>query len=574
MVQLQPRGGTAKDSTIGLGILLGGFDQEDLCIFALGAGADEHAAGGGKTLHACSPTAHFSFSSPSWYLTMLLTKATGSVAAGRRGAALLRRCCVFKDNKPPSVHSRHLAASAGATAPRHKTHPKHDFEPSERSRRGRRQYDKKQAVNDRRGSQPRRVNATKKKKRYSEETAAFAQKLNQIARGSSKSAAQQAQDMLNDLIRRIDSGKNVGGVSLNTILCTTVINAWARRGRGEEAEALLNEMEERFVLTKDDNIRPDAYLINCCITAWSRCKRRGSAARAELLLERLINDQQLQPDTFSFAGAITARSRSKERGSAARAMQLLERMEEMDLEPNNIVLSSVIHALANTCSGEEVNAEGAVRLLDRMDQPDSVAFNSVLHALSKSGEEGSAKSAQALLERMERLSRRGNEQVRPTVQSYTSVIMAWSRAKEPAMAERVLQRLERSDAGIQPDTAVFTSVINSHITSEKEGSLDRASELLSKMEDLRLGEDANILLTPSIYHALMTAYARNKNKEGAEKVQVLLERMEKLRDTGCTECTPTAVSYRIAMRAWKENRHEGYGDKVKALHARMTKENS
>ena len=506
---------------------------------------------------------------------MLLTKATGSTAAGRRSATLLRRCCVFKDcNKPPSVHSRHFAASAGAATPRHKTYPKHDFEPSERSRRGRRQYDKKRAVNDRRRSQPRGENATKKKKRYSEETAAFAQKLNQIARGSSKSAAQQAQDMLNDLIRRIDSGMNVGGVSLNTVLYTTVINAWARRGRGEEAEALLNAMEERYVQTKDDNIRPDAYLINCCITAWSRCRRRESAARAELLLERLINDRQLEPDSFSFAGAITAWSRSKEKGSAARALQLLDRMEEMDLEPNNIVLSSVIHALANTCSGEEVNAERAVRLLDRMDQPDSVAFNSVLHALSKSGEEGSAEGAQALLERMERLCRRGNEQVCPTVESYTSVIMAWSRAKEPAMTERVLQRLERSDAGIQPDTAVYTSVINSHITSEKEGSLDRASELLSKMEDLRLGGDANILLTPSIYHALMTAYARNKNREGAEKVQVLLERMEKLRDTGCAECTPTAVSYRIAMRAWNENRHEGYGDKVKALHARMTRENS
>ena len=84
----------------------------------------KRSPGGRRTDTARSNRSFFSL----LYLTMLLTKATGSAAAGRRAAALLRRCCVSKDIKPPSVHSRHFAASAGAAAPRHKTYPKHDFE--------------------------------------------------------------------------------------------------------------------------------------------------------------------------------------------------------------------------------------------------------------------------------------------------------------------------------------------------------------------------------------------------------------------------------------------------------------
>ena len=62
-----------------------------------------------------------------------------------------------------------------------------------------------------------------------------------------------------------------------------------------------------------------------------------------------------RPDEYSFSTCISAWAKSGEKGSAQRAKDLLHRMEELGMEPNNIVLSSVIHAL--TKSRESGSAE-------------------------------------------------------------------------------------------------------------------------------------------------------------------------------------------------------------------------
>ena len=426
----------------------------------------------------------------------------------------------------------------------------------------------------------------RRKPRYNQETADFSSQLNELARSSRPSGARQAQTLLDNLIQLIDRGKE-SKVALNTVLFTTVINGWSRRGSGNEAQALLDRLEERYEQNRrDDKLRPDAFIYNACILAWSRSRNPDSAKNAELLLRRMI-DASVSPDSYSYANTINALARSKQKASGRRAEALLEEMEQAGLEPNNVVLSSVIHALSK--SGEGGSSERAKKILDRMTVPDTVAYNSVLDALAN---DGAAKSADALLRKMEGLCKKargdggsslrrnggaGEKNICPNRISYTAVIAAWSNSEDEngaENAERVLMRMQalhdnRLLQDVRPDTVAFTASLNAWAKGRKTGSAERAERILDRMEELHRARSQYCKLSKTVCNVVANAYANSREKGSIEKAEGIIGRMVKLQEDGFPECAPDEITFRIVIRAWSRSKRKGYGQHVQRLHNRM-----
>jgi hypothetical protein len=131
-------------------------------------------------------------------------------------------------------------------------------------------------------------------------------------------------------------------------------------------------------------------------------------------------------------------------------------MQECDVKPNNVSFSLMIHAY--TKSGQQGSWKRAEALLEEMHTcynvaPDVVTFNTVLWAIANSGEPDAAERAEKMLIQMIQRKLSNKASVTPDTVSFASVINAWAYTSRYNLciaegAWRVLQQqLELMDSG-------------------------------------------------------------------------------------------------------------------------------
>ena len=167
-------------------------------------------------------------------------------------------------------------------------------------------------------------------------------------------AAQRAQVLL-------DTMKS-SGMEPSARTYASVLQAWAREGKPQQAQAILHQMETS-----------DYKLYTTVLMAWADKK---NAQRAEQILNQMIEHQSLSPNRQCFVAVISAYSKT---GNAIKAEELLEQMQQ-------------------------VYAAGNVRV-----KPNAYAFTAVLSAWANVGTLAAAERAKAILERMQELYKAGNE---------------------------------------------------------------------------------------------------------------------------------------------------------------------
>jgi hypothetical protein len=69
-------------------------------------------------------------------------------------------------------------------------------------------------------------------------------------------------------------------------------------------------------------------------------------------------------------------------------------------------------------------------------KPDTVIFNSVIHAWANSGEPLVGKRAEATLNQMWELHKVGDPNIKPNTVSFNSVITAWTKSRDPSAGKR------------------------------------------------------------------------------------------------------------------------------------------
>jgi hypothetical protein len=312
-----------------------------------------------------------------------------------------------------------------------------------------------------------------------------------------------------------------------------------------------------------------------------------AADQLESLLEQLEERQPneaLATSTYNlvlqaYADCATPRG---DRDYAAKAERLLERMDSKNLTD----VESLIHVL-HAWAWQQANmqpgncAERANELLDivtaETDDIDKLlqCHDWVLEAWSKSGSEGSAQRADDHFERMKELNAtlatRSTEEnnavlVLPNAQSYTNVILAWSKSHNGnekddafASAERahdlLMEMIDKFKMnvfkdGSEPELIAFNGVITAWA---RLGRPDKGEQVLWIMDELRPLCQA---LVPDVktYNSVLHAHVKSPGKTKAlEKAITLVQRME----DNCHEqpaIKPDSFTYNTLMKVSKPAR--------------------
>ena len=142
-----------------------------------------------------------------------------------------------------------------------------------------------------------------------------------------------------------------------------VLDAHASKGAGNRAFRLLKVMEDASL--RDENITPDTYSYNILLKALAVSKEKG---------HRVVTRKGK-----SHAGEI----------AVERALQTLDKME---------------------------NEESKIA------KPDAISYNTVILAIANHGPKGASNIALSVLKRMEERFESGDNSVKPTSETYTSLI--------------------------------------------------------------------------------------------------------------------------------------------------------
>lgn len=383
-----------------------------------------------------------------------------------------------------------------------------------------------------------------------------------------------------ELIRHMRAS---GKVNPNAKCYNIIIKAWTRAGRNrgsaENAERVLDEMEQFYEKSGDESVRPDVVSFTSVINAWANSGTHGQGAeRAEEILNKMeemavAGNGTARPNTVTYNAVLSAWCKSGDSRAAARTEALLRRMEEhrqagnAHVKPDLISFNTLLHVLSTKAGearpGEVGTAHRAEEILKRMEQlhesgqidrsPNLFSYNVVIEAWSTSRDAGAAKRAYAVLRRL--VQRDG---LSADSFSYNNVIFALSKSSLPGAAlraEELLTHMEKAykagNKSAKPDVFGYSSAINAWSRSGEKGSARRAEELLARMEDMYLAGDKNLKPNTITYNSVIDAWAKSgEGTLGARRAEFLLEKMEALYEAGDKTVQPNSVTYNAVLNAW------------------------
>jgi len=324
-----------------------------------------------------------------------------------------------------------------------------------------------------------------------------------------------------------DQSNTSGSVKPTAKMFNALISAWASIGTAEAAEkatSILDKME--YLQQFSGSVKPTVHSYSITISAWGKCHSEAAAENAENILNRLFEnyDKVLKSDDDQSHYA------------------------EM-LTPNGIVFNSCIDAWAT--SGSANSGERAEALLYRMEvlsrldeydvRPDTISFNTCIKAWCNSNRPDCALKAEDVLAKLEKhpeYPKRagGTLKVRPNRLSYNTCINAWAKSQRPesaARAEAILLRMIKcfkSDAfsTITPDAHTFSSVLNTLAKSRNtKNKSNKCRSILMAMIELHENEGSHDT-RPNIicFNTVLNACAFSAKADEAERRQALAVSVE------------------------------------------------
>jgi len=202
--------------------------------------------------------------------------------------------------------------------------------------------------------------------------------------------------------------------------------------------ALLDRMIERHQLG-DENVAPDSHSYRSVIHAYSQNVQKGSAQKAETVLEMMNQNEELtqKSDAMLYHVVIHMYSHNREINAPQRAEALLNSMHEkyqngdVSVKPTTITFNVVLNTHAQSTPSSPERAE---EILQRMQnlyqsgnadvQPDIISFNCVLNAHANSHVKGAAKRAFTILDSIQDQYQKGIICAKPNIRSYNTCLKA------------------------------------------------------------------------------------------------------------------------------------------------------
>jgi pentatricopeptide repeat protein len=256
------------------------------------------------------------------------------------------------------------------------------------------------------------------------------------------------------------------------------ISSLATKGTAESALAaheLLRQLPQ-----------PDTVTYNGVLKAYAKSNLPQPALELLQHMERLGEDESsmVRPNVISYSTVMDAFCRQQKPSVArkllARLVERYERTQEERFRPNSVVYNCLLAAYAKSGRGAEA-VDLSLQLLHKMgDLADVISYNTVLHAIAKSGAPDAGERAQALIDKMH---------VAPNARTYSTAMDCWARSSHDDRATIVhdlLRQMEHcysatGDDTMRPNVVSYSAAIHSYANSKDPHKAERAYEILKHM---------------------------------------------------------------------------------------------
>jgi hypothetical protein len=269
---------------------------------------------------------------------------------------------------------------------------------------------------------------------------------------------------------------------------------------------------------------------------------------------RSMGSTTMQPTQYSFATVISAWSRcgSKSTESGERAEYILERMK----------------SFRKTLSREKGNEEYIETL-----SPDTVVYNCVIDAWSKSGNPIASTKAERLFTEMDDICSREGKACPDTI-TFNSLINCHANSRHinsAKAAEKVLMKMEAAakiKANVVPNTLTYNHVLKAYAHSQNPGAANRADTLLRYMI-----QSNNKATAPDVisFSTCVDVWAKSKEKGKAVKAYAILQKMIEFNEImGMKKLRPNEFTYNTCLNACAFSAHTEEGERKQALKIAVT----
>ncbi len=216
----------------------------------------------------------------------------------------------------------------------------------------------------------------------------------------------------------------------------------------EKARALLKKMKKRYNDTGDKDLRPDAVTFTTVIDAYARIGLSKSAAKADELLSEMKKTNYAPPNFRTYTAVCTAWAKTPgDNRSLGRVEELVKEMEDVN---------------------EQMEADAKGKSIPRAKsvKPNNRTYTCQISAWAKSKEPTKAKAALKILQKMRLLAESGDEDAKPTIQTYNAVIDACARCQ--GLGEQQVEALKiafavnkaiKADSDVKANPTTFANLI-------------------------------------------------------------------------------------------------------------------
>jgi hypothetical protein len=336
---------------------------------------------------------------------------------------------------------------------------------------------------------------------------------------------------------------------------------------------------------QEEKWRPSTADFKLAITAWEKSESPDTITHVLSILSDqrgLFKNglMSIQPDRETFQKVFHIMSSSRERGLDRRAWGVFDSLPDYGLFPDPAIYESMITICAKSRQrGAARQAEELLRKAVAKYPPQQVkgqlsgigvnAINKVITAWAKSGDEDGPQRAAALIVFMDEVDKQNGSLnlCSPNVRSFTSLIDAYAQTNEwdgvsqcEMTFNRLLDQYMDGNEDLEPSVATWTIVISAWARLSKKNykrAADRSDRLLKRMETLY--RDNRISFGPDAitYVSCMNAFVFSKESDGPPRAEAILDEMNEKYLDGDDTMKPSSRSVKSVIDAWiKKGRME------------------
>lgn len=358
----------------------------------------------------------------------------------------------------------------------------------------------------------------------------------------------------------------INDISPDAVTYNTIMNLYARAGKGAQAADILNRMNKDFLAGKS-TVQPNTEMFTTCISAWARSKQPNAPEKAEeivKLMETLAKEKSLRtlkPNVKTFNALIDCWAKSRRTDQGEQAERVLRFLEmSTGIRPDFVSYNTVILAWSH---GPNCNIDRARSVLDRMfgsfmrgndtARPNEASYNFLLDVFFRYSDQDPAlaRLAELYLGRMKKLN------IQPSIRTYNLVLgcLAKSRPNRPhrlkrlgARADRILREMRdplSAERGVYPTTVSYQYVINALAAG---GQAMQAEVLFKSMYAEYSRGNKNVKPNVFTFNSVLSAWKNTDAVSEVQRVAAIVRLLHEIPKSGEVVIKPDIVSLNTLLK--------------------------